>query len=80
MCYLFYDLLNRMCRDAIQPQPPPLASVEVRSAFKRYNASAMVLRGVSLTVRRNTMYVNILLLIIIRYLDSINKKIYLLII
>ncbi|KAF0735964.1 ABC transporter G family member 23-like, partial [Aphis craccivora] len=45
-----------MCRDAIQPQPPPTASVEVRSAFKRYNTSAIVLRGVSLTVRRNTIY------------------------
>lgn len=50
-----------MCRDAIQPQPPPTASVEVRSAFKRYNASAIVLRGVSLTVRRNTMYIKALL-------------------
>lgn len=49
-------MFNRMCREAIQPQPPPQASVEVRSAYKKYNSSAIVLRGVSLTVRRNTMY------------------------
>lgn len=45
-----------MCREAIQQQPPLPASVEVRSAYKKYNSSAIVLRGVSLTVRRNTMY------------------------
>lgn len=45
-----------MCRDAIQPQPSPPASVEVRSAYKKYSSSAIVLRGVSLTVCRNTMY------------------------
>jgi hypothetical protein len=49
-------MFNRMCREAIHPQPPPTASVEVRGAFKKYNSSAIVLRGVSLTVRRNTMY------------------------
>lgn len=46
-----------MCREAIQLQPPPPASVEIRSAYKKYNSSSIVLRGVSLTVRRNTMYV-----------------------
>ncbi|VVC25635.1 Hypothetical protein CINCED_3A008347 [Cinara cedri] len=45
-----------MCRDALQLQHPPPASVEVRSAYKKYSSSAIVLRGVSLTVRRNTIY------------------------
>lgn len=45
-----------MCREANQLQPPPPASVEVRGAYKKYSSSAIVLRGVSLTVRRNTMY------------------------
>lgn len=53
---LYFHMFNRMCREAIHPQLPPSASVEVRSAFKKYNSSAIVLRGVSLTVRRNTMY------------------------
>lgn len=53
---LFFFLFYRMCREAIQLQPPPPASVEVRSAYKKYNSSDIVLRGVSLTVRRNTMY------------------------
>lgn len=55
-------MFNRMCREAIQPQPPPQASVEVRSAYKKYNSSAIVLRGVSLTVRRNTMYEQLFIL------------------
>lgn len=49
-------MFNRMCREVIHPQPLPTVSVEVRGAFKKYNSSAIVLRGVSLTVRRNTMY------------------------
>lgn len=55
---MFVFLMSyRMCREAIQQQPPLPASVEVRSAYKKYNSSAIVLRGVFLTVRRNTMYV-----------------------
>ncbi|XP_050432061.1 ABC transporter G family member 23-like isoform X2 [Adelges cooleyi] len=45
-----------MCREAMQPNPPPPASVEVRTAYKKYSSSSLVLRGTSLTVRRNTIY------------------------
>lgn len=55
-CNVYLFMFNRMCREAIQPEPPLPASVEVRSAYKKYSSSAIVLRGVSLTVRRNTMY------------------------